>query len=401
MQTMRIPLVNLAAMHADLRRDIDAAIEGVLQRGDYVLGQDVQAFEEEFAAYLGARHCIGVGNGLDALTLAIKGLGIGAGDEVITQANTYVATALAIHQAGATPVLVDHDADTYCIDPRRVRAAITSRTRAIIPVHMYGQAADMDAINAVAAEHGLKVLEDAAQAHGTTYKGRRCGTLGDVAAFSFYPGKNLGAIGDGGAIVTDDDDMAAWLRSARNYGSTVKYRHTVKGMNTRLDTIQAAVLRAKLPHLDRWNETRRTLAARYRERLADTGLVLPATDANGEHIYHLFVVRCATRDAVLAQLNAAGIGAAIHYPVPVHQQVCFGRGCVTHEVPYSEVFAEQLISLPICPYLGMENVDYVTQAVRSALRPVTMEHDDIPLAEMMTHAAYKATTAASMSATAT
>ncbi len=375
---MRIPLVNLAAMHTELRRDINAAIDGVLQRGDYILGQDVQAFEEEFAAYLGAKHCIGVGNGLDALTLALKGLGIGAGDEVITQANTYVATALAIHQAGATPVLVDHDPDTYCIDPLRVRAAITSRTKAIIPVHMYGQSVDMDAINALAAEHGLKVLEDTAQAHGTTYKGKSCGTLGDAAAFSFYPGKNLGAIGDGGAIVTNDDDMAAWLRSARNYGSTIKYRHTVKGMNTRLDTIQAAVLRAKLPHLDRWNETRRALAMRYMEQLADSGLALPAASAYGDHIYHLFVVRCPSRDAVLAQLNAAGIGAAIHYPVPVHQQVCFGRGCVVpHPLPHTEGFADQLMSLPICPYLGMEMVDEIAGAMKQALRPVSMEQDRV------------------------
>ena len=371
---MRIPLVNLAAMHTELQREIATAIDAVLTRGDYILGRDVFAFEEEFAAYLGAKHCIGVGNGLDALTLALKGLGVGHGDEVITQANTYVATALAVHHAGATPVLVDHEPDTYGIDPQGILAAITPRTKAIIPVHMYGQAADMDAVAEIATKYGLKVLEDAAQAHGTIYKGRRCGTLGDAAAFSFYPGKNLGAIGDGGAIVTNDDDVAAWLRSARNYGSTVKYRHTVKGMNTRLDTLQAAVLRVKLPFLDRWNETRRELAERYRSALADTGLVLPAQRRGGEHNYHLFVVRCATRDALLQHLHAQGIGAAIHYPVPVHQQVCFGRGCIVPDpVPYTERFADQLLSLPICPYLAHEQVDEIADAVRTALEPVSVD----------------------------
>lgn len=391
---MRIPLVNLAAMHAELRREISVAMDAVLQRGDYILGHDVQAFEEEFAGYLGVKHCIGVGNGLDALTLTLKGLGIGQGDEVITQANTYVATALAIHHAGATPVLIDHEPDTYGLDPRRISAAITARTRAIIPVHMYGQSADMDAVNAVAAAHGLKVLEDAAQAHGATYRGKRCGTLGDAAAFSFYPGKNLGALGDGGAIVTSDDDLAAWLRSARNYGSTVKYRHTVKGMNTRLDTLQAAVLRVKLPFLDRWNATRRNLAAHYREQLADSELVLPAERPGCEPIYHLLVVRTPARDAMLQHLNAQGIGAGIHYPVPVHQQVCFGRGClVPQPVPHTENFADQLLSLPICPYLRAEQIDEIAAAVKTALLPTALHRDRIPMPRRMSQVVEHATAA--------
>jgi len=364
---VKIPLVNLNRQHEQLRDEIAAAIDAVIRRGDFILGADVEAFEREFADYCGAKHCVGVGNGLDALVLALKGLGIGQGDEVIIPANTFIATALAIQRTGATPVLVDHDPDTYTLDPRRIHAAITSHTKAILPVHLYGQAADMDAIRVIADEHKLKVIEDAAQAHGARYKGRRCGSLAHAAAFSFYPGKNLGAMGDAGAIVTDDDELAQWVRVARNYGSVEKYRHTVRGYNSRLDSIQAAVLRVKLRHLDRWNEIRRERAEQYLELLSGIDVVLPSTATYAEHAFHLFVIRTARRDDLLKHLNARGIGAAIHYPVPIHRQVAMGRGCIVpRPIPNTEAFADELLSLPLCPNLTTQEVETVAEEVRAA-----------------------------------
>jgi len=359
-----IPLVNLKVQHERLRSEISAAIDGVIDRGDFILGSEVTAFEEAFAEYCGAKHCIGVGSGLDAVTLALKGVGVGFGDEVITAGNTFIATALAIHHAGAVPVLVDHDPQTYNLDPGRLSAAVTPRTKAIIPVHLYGQPADMDAIQSVADEHGLAVVEDAAQAHGARYKGRRCGSMGRAAAFSFYPGKNLGAMGDAGAVVTNDDDINQWLRSMRNYGSHVKYHHSVRGFNSRLDSFQAAVLRIKLRYLDDWNASRRRLAGRYLELLEASGVVLPAECEDVEHVYHLFVIRCSGRDALLARLNGQGIGAGIHYPLPMHRQPAFHRAClVPQPMKHTDEFCDEILSLPMCPYLTETDLETVAGEV--------------------------------------
>ena len=361
-----IPLVNLKAMHDELRSEIDAAIGKVIDGNGFCLGPAVESFEQAFAAYCGAKHCIGVGSGLDALTLMLKGSGIGSGDEVITQGNTFVATALAIHHAGATPVLVDHDPDTYNLDPRRLSQAITSRTKAILPVHLYGQPADMDAIHIIAQEHGLLVLEDAAQAHGAMYKGRRCGSLAGGAALSFYPGKNLGALGDGGAIVTDDDELADWARVARNYGSRVKYQHTLRGYNTRLDAIQAAVLQVKLKRLDEWNRTRRARAALYDDLLSSIGLHIPIVQANVESVYHLYVIQCPERDRVLKSLHDRGIGAGIHYPHSILSQPAFAQGCVVPQpLTHTDTLCDEILSLPLCPYITEEQVLEVAETISS------------------------------------
>lgn len=361
---MSIPLVNLQRQHEEMHDEIRDAIESVINRGDFILGSEVEAFEEEFAAYCETQHCVGVGSGLDALTLAMKGLGVGPGDEVITAANTFAATALAIRETGATPVLVDHHPETYNLDPQRLSAAITSRTKAIVPVHLYGHPADMDAIQTIADEHELLVIEDACQAHGARYKGRRCGSIGQAAAFGFYPTKNLGAMGDAGAVVTDDDSLAQWLRAARNYGSAVKYRHTVRGVNSRLDSIQAAVLRVKLRYLDEWNSRRRWLAAQYCELLESAGVILPTEHDGSEHVYHLFVVRCQWRDVLLRHLHEREIGAEIHYPIPIHRQVAFARGCVVpNSLVNTDAFCDQLLSLPMCPYLTLDDVETVAHEV--------------------------------------
>ena len=365
---MPIPLVNLQQQHDELYDEVRNAIDRVIDRSDFILGSEVEAFEEEFAAYCEAKHCIGVGSGLDALTLAMRGLGIGQSDEVITPANTFVATALAIKQTGATPVLVDHDPDTYNLDPRRLSAAITPRTKAILPVHLYGHPADMDPIQTIANEHSLLVIEDACQAHGARYKGRRCGSMGRAAAFSFYPGKNLGAMGDGGAVVTDDDSLAEWIRAARNYGSTVKHRHAIRGVNSRLDNIQAAVLRVKLRYLDEWNQTRRWLASEYCKLLGGSDVILPTERDDVEHVYHLFVIRHLERDGLLEHLLRRGVKAAIHYPVPIHRQVALGRAClVPSPVTYTDTFCDQLLSLPMCPYLALGDVESVAHEVASGL----------------------------------
>lgn len=377
---MVIPLVNLRRQHDELRDELRDAIDHVIDQGDFILGSEVENFEAEFASYCEAKHCVAVGSGLDALTLAMKGLGIGPGDEVITAANTFVATALAIKQAGAIPVLVDHEADTYNLDPRRLPAAVTARTKAILPVHLYGHPADMDAVRMIADEHGLFVIEDACQAHGARYKGRRCGSLGNAAAFSFYPGKNLGAMGDGGAVVTDDDSLARWLRAARNYGSTAKYRHAIRGVNSRLDTIQAAVLRVKLRYLDEWNATRRWLAAQYGELLAESDVILPGERDDVEHVYHLFVIRARHRDALLNRLHERGIGAGIHYPTPIHRQVAFGRGCITESpLANTDTLCDELLSLPMCPYLTLDDVGTVAGEVQAGLASLADRRTQCPV----------------------
>ncbi len=367
---MAIPLVNLKRQHEALRNAIDTAIAEVVNRGDYILGNAVHAFEQEFAQYCEVKHCIGVGSGLDAITLTLKGLGIGRGDEVITQANTFIATALAIHHAGATPVLVDHNPQTYNLDPKQLISAITNKTKAIMPVHLYGQPSQMDTISAIAAEHGLLVIEDAAQAHGARFQGQRCGSFGQAACFSFYPGKNLGALGDGGAIVTNDDDLAYWLRSARNYGSKSKYEHMIPGYNCRLDTIQAAVLRVKLQHLDIWNDTRRQLAARYMDVLEGTHVVLPTTIDDAEHVYHLFVVRCGNRDEVIEALKNEEIFAGVHYPQPIHTQDAMRRICIVpRPLTNTESYCNELLSLPLCPYITGREIDMIAAIVARVAEP--------------------------------
>jgi dTDP-3-amino-3,4,6-trideoxy-alpha-D-glucose transaminase len=367
MTTMPVPFVDLRAHHDRLRAELDAAVAEVGRRGDFIQGAAVAAFEREFAAFTGVRHAVGVGSGLAAIELALRAYGIGPGDEVITPANTFIATVLAILAVGATPKLVDADAATYTIDPALVAEAITPRTRAIVPVHLYGQVADMDAIAALASRHNLIVVEDAAQAHGARYKGRRAGTFGHAAAFSFYPSKNLGAWGDAGTIVTDDDAVADKLRLLRNYGQRKKYDHSIAGTNSRLDTIQAAVLGVKLPHLDAWNAERRHHAERYRSRLAGK-VSTPAAAPGCEHIYHLYVVELDRRDQVQERLRAAQIETGIHYPVPVHlQEACEPLGYHAGDFPVTERAARRVLSLPMYPELSDAQIDYVSETLAAAL----------------------------------
>ncbi|MCP5099454.1 MAG: DegT/DnrJ/EryC1/StrS family aminotransferase, partial [Chloroflexi bacterium] len=336
----------------------DSAIHRVLDKGDYVLGQAVREFEKDFAAYCEAEFAIGVDSGYSALELAMVALGIGAGDEVITQANTFMATALAIHNIGAKPVLVDIDPDTYLLDPSLIEAAITPATKAIMPVHLYGQPSDMGPIMAIAEKHGLLVVEDAAQAHGSRYNGKRIGGIGHAAGFSFYPGKNLGAYGDGGAVVTNDPDVAEKIVMLRNLGMKVKYHHEIKGFNNRLDTVQAAVLGVKLRHLDGWNVGRRQVAAWYEEELAGTPVVTPKVADNVEHVYHLYVVRVpGNRETLMASLQEAGIASGLHYPIPIHCQPAFAElDYEEGDFPITEAYSSSILSLPIFAELAHENV---------------------------------------------
>lgn len=359
-----IDFLSLKQVNAPHRAAIQAALTRVLDSGWYVLGEEVEAFEREFAAYCGTTHCIAVANGLDALHLILRGYGIGPGDEVIVPSNTFIATWLAVTQAGATPVPVDPDARTHNIDPQRIAAAITPRTRAILPVHLYGQPADMDPILEIADRHGLRVVEDAAQAHGARYQGRRAGSLGDAAGFSFYPGKNLGALGDGGAITTSDDALAARLRQLRNYGSSIKYRHEVAGFNSRLDELQAAVLRAKLPYLDAENSARRACAAEYLRALQGAPLGLPQVLPGAEPVWHLFVVCSTRRDALQAGLRERGIGTLVHYPLACHRQGAYA-GQAWPPLPLAERLQHEVLSLPIAPYLQAHDVRSVADAVHA------------------------------------
>lgn len=364
---MKIPFLDLKAAYLELQPEIDAAIKRVLDSGWYILGEEVDAFEQEYAAYCEAKHCVGVANGLDALHLALLAVGVGAGDEVIVPSNTYIATWLAVSQCGATPIPVEPDAATYNMNPACIEAAITPRTKVILPVHLYGQPADMEPILATACKHGLKVLEDGAQAHGVRYKGKRLGAHGDVVAWSFYPGKNLGAYGDGGAITTDNPEIAERIRILRNYGSRMKYVNDIRGFNSRLDTLQAAVLRVKLQHLDRWNEARRQIAAQYLAGLASIGLILPFVPDWAEPVWHLFVVRSKAREQFLEQLNQAGIGTLIHYPIPPHLQGAYADlGFGKEAFPVAERVHEEILSLPMFPSLTLEQTNQVIAACRKA-----------------------------------
>jgi len=357
-----IPFLDLGAAYRELKTEIDAAVHRVLDSGWYILGPEVEAFEVEWASYCEASHSVGLANGLDALILALRALEVGPGDEVIVPSNTYIATWLAVTAVGARPVPVEPDPATHNIDPTLITAAITPATKVILPVHLYGQPADMDPILAIARQHGIVVVEDAAQAHGARYKGRRIGAHGDIVCWSFYPGKNLGALGDGGAITTNRADLADKIQVLRNYGSRVKYVNEVQGVNSRLDPIQAAVLRVKLAHLDDWTERRRVLAAQYLAGLGDTNLILPHVPDWANPAWHLFVVRTTEREALQSRLTAAGIGTLIHYPIPPHTQAAYAdTGIVTGALPLAQLFAAEVISLPIGPQLSFDDAQVVVQ----------------------------------------
>jgi dTDP-4-amino-4,6-dideoxygalactose transaminase len=359
-----IPFLDLKTPYIELREEIDAAISRVVSSGWYILGPEVEAFEAEYAAYCESLHCISVANGLDALHLALRAMDIGPGDEVIVPSNTYIATWLAVSQCGATPIPVEPDPRTFNIDHACIEEAITSRTKVILPVHLYGQPADMDPILAIAHKHGVRVLEDAAQAHGARYKGQRLGAHGDAVAWSFYPGKNLGALGDGGAVTTNDPELADRIRVLRNYGSRVKYVNEVQGYNSRLDPIQAAVLHVKLKHLDDWNARRASLAQRYQQGLADSGLLLPHAPEWAEPAWHLYVVQHPRRDALQQALTAAGVGTLIHYPIPPHKQQAYAdSGYAADAFPLASRMADRVLSLPIGPHLAAAQVDHVIAAI--------------------------------------
>ena len=380
---MPIPFLDLHPTYQELQADLDAAYRRVMASGWYILGEEVERFEADWATYCGAAHGIGVASGLDALHLALRACDIGPGDEVIVPTHTFIATWLAVTQAGATPVPVEPDARTFNIDPARIAAAITPRTRALIPVHLYGQPADLDPILAIARRHGLRVIEDAAQAHGARYKGQRLGAHGDAVAWSFYPGKNLGAFGDGGAVTTNDAELAARLRRLRNYGSEVKYVHEVPGYNSRLDPLQAAFLGVKLRHLDAWNDRRRALAQAYLSGLADSGLVLPQVPDWAEPVWHLFVVRHPRRDALQRQLTAAGIGTLIHYPIPPHQQRAYAHSSLAPDgYPLATRLAAEVLSLPLGPHLGVADLGQVLDSLTATgLEPVIPAGKPVPRAK--------------------
>lgn len=362
---MKVPFLDLAAQSAEIAHEVLPAWHSILASAGFVGGADVAAFEEEYAAYTGVAHCVGVANGTDAVELALRAVGVGPGDEVILPVNTFIATAEAVSRIGAVPVLVDVDDEHLLIDPAAVEAAVTGRTHAIVPVHLYGQVAPVEALEPVAARHGLAIVEDAAQSQGASSALGRAGGLGRVAATSFYPGKNLGAAGDAGAVTTDDPRIAEHVRTVAAHGSTVKYVHDVVGFNSRLDAVQAVVLRAKLRRLDAWNAARRAAAARYAELLADVpGLRVPSPRPGNEDVWHLYVVRVEERDRVLAELAAAGVGAAIHYPTPLHLTEAYaGLGYRAGQFPVAEAAAPRLLSLPMYPHLTEEHQVHVARAL--------------------------------------
>ncbi len=365
---MALPFLDLELTHQHCRSELDLAYQRVMNANWFIMGQELAAFESEFAAYCEAEHCIGVGNGLEAIVLILKAMGIGRGDEVIVPANTFIATWLAVEQVGAKPVPVEPCADSFNIDPVALEQSITSTTKAIIVVHMYGQVAAMDVINQLAWQYGLKVIEDAAQAHGAIYQNHRAGSLGHAAAFSFYPGKNLGALGDGGAVVTDDPELAATVRALSNYGSVKKYHHDLSGTNSRLDELQAAFLRVKLPYLDSWNAQRRKVADFYMAELsAYADLILPVVPEDREPVWHLFVIRTGKRQALQAALAREQIATQIHYPIPPHLSGAFKHRWQKGDLPVTEQLADHVLSLPIFPgileHYG-EQVERMLQTIR-------------------------------------
>ncbi len=358
---MKVNFVDLKAQYLSIKDEMDAAIAGILESCAFV---NSRSFEGEFAAYTGAQHCVGVGNGTDALCMAMHSLGLGPGDEVIVPANTFIATAEGVGWTGATPVFVDCDPVSYNLDPTKIEAAITPRTKAIVAVHLYGQPADMDPILAIAKEHDLLIIEDAAQAHGALYKGRRIGSIGDVACFSFYPGKNLGAYGDAGAVTTDNEELAVAVRKLGDHGSNVKYQHDFEGINSRLDGIQGAVLSVKLRHLDKWTDRRIAVAKMYNDALADV-CVVPQTAPDVRHVFHLYVIQVNNRDELMAALNEAGIGCGIHYPVPLPVTPAYAHlGYSADQFPVACGIADKLVSLPMHGDLTDEQVGMVVEVVK-------------------------------------
>lgn len=361
---MKIPFVSFLPMERELDTELRGAFDRVFTRSWYIEGVEDEIFEKAFAEYVGTDYCIGVGNGLDALMLSLKALGIGESDEVIVPSNTYIATALAVTYVGATPVFVEPKIETFNIDPDLIEAAVTEKTKAIMPVHLYGQACDMDPIMEVARKYGLKVVEDCAQAHGATYKGQKVGTFGDAAGFSFYPGKNLGALGDAGAVVTNDKELADKVRALGNYGSDYKYHHIYKGNNSRLDELQSAFLAAKLPHLERMNVERRRIADKYLSAIKNPKVILPTVEEDMVPVWHIFGIRCKERDALEKHLNDAGIGTNKHYPIPMHLQECYrDLGFKEGDFPISEEISATELSIPM--YYGMtdEEISYVIDTI--------------------------------------
>jgi dTDP-3-amino-3,4,6-trideoxy-alpha-D-glucose transaminase len=365
---LEVPFVDLAAAREEIGAELDDAVARTVASGRYLLGPELESFESEFAAYCGTEHCIGVGSGLSAIELTLRAAGIGPGDEVVVPAYTFIATWLAVSRTGAQPVPADVHESTYNVDPEAVRAAITPRTAAILPVHLRGEPAEMDAIGALAGDHGLLVVEDAAQAHGATYRGRRVGGLGKAGAFSFYPSKNLGAIGDGGAITTDDRELAERARLLRNYGMKTKYDVVVEGTNSRLAEVQAAALRVKLPYLDAWNESRAALAARYQAALAGREeLSMPVADPAVDPVWHLFVINLAERDACARALREQGVETGVHYPVPPHlSRVYAGAGWGPGSFPVAERLAATTLSLPMYPQLDPSHCDLIAGLILKA-----------------------------------
>jgi dTDP-4-amino-4,6-dideoxygalactose transaminase len=363
-----IPLVDLKAQYRDVKPEVDAAVAAVLEGGNFILGPEVGAFEKEFAAYCETRFAVGVNSGTSALHLALLACGVGPGDEVITTAFTFVATVAAIEYTGARAVLVEVDPVSLTIDPDRIESAITARTKAIVPVHLYGLPADMDPIMSIALAHGLVVVEDAAQAHGAEYKRRRAGSIGDIGCFSFYPGKNLGAAGDGGAITTANEDYARTVRMLRDWGAEQKYLHVMKGFNFRLDEIQAAILRVKLRRLEVWTELRRQHARTYGSLLGESPVRLPHASNDARHVYHLYVVRTLERDRVRSELHAAGVQAGIHYPIPVHLQPAYANlGYRRGDFPETERAAGEVLSLPLYPEMTARALERVARIVKSSV----------------------------------
>jgi len=359
----KIPFLDLKKPYLELKEELDQAYQRVMDSGWYIHGEELKAFEAEFAEYCNVKYCIGVGNGLDALHLILRAMDIGEGDEVIVPSNTFIATWLAVSYAGAIPVPVEPNEKTYNIDPGRIESAITEKTKAILPVHLYGQPADMDPILEIAARHHLQVIEDAAQAHGARYKGKKTGGLGVAAGFSFYPGKNLGAFGDAGAVTTNDPVIADEVRRLSNYGSQVKYCHDVKGFNSRLDELQAAFLRVKLRHLDEWNARRIELVDCYRRCLTGSKVLLPVTPVGFESVFHLFVIRTTNRDLLQAALKESGIDSLIHYPIPPHKQGSY-KSMQDLKLPIAERMSHEILSLPMGPHLSLAMVEEIAQHIQ-------------------------------------
>jgi dTDP-4-amino-4,6-dideoxygalactose transaminase len=364
---MTIPLNDLKREYSAIGGEVREAIHRVQESGWFILGEELREFEGEFARYIGSKHCIGVNSGSDALVLALQAAGVNPGDEVILPSHTFIATADAVLRNGAVPVFADIDPETYCIDPDAISRAITWRTRAILPVHIYGHPADMGPLMEVAEEHGIVVIEDACQAHGAEYHGKKAGSIGSIGCFSFYPGKNIGAYGDAGCLITDDPDLSNRLRMLRNYGQKEKYLSECLGMNSRMDEIQAAVLRVKLAYLDQWNNRRRHLARVYNESFLNCDILPPAERSYSRHVYHLYVVQTSKRDMICSHLGKQGIETGIHYPVPIHKQSSYSLKCNTKELPVTEKICREIVSLPLNPWIDDETVHFIAEQAAACL----------------------------------